>query len=177
MRTRNHPRPRQAGFSMVEMLMTAFVLAIGLLGLAMLQAMSLRASRGSRSMATAVQVAEGIMDSIEMEGRLSWLNATTSPYTGPSLANLPTLMYVTIPAGQPLTQHYNLMGDTPNPTSTDPAQSNPFFTATITQVPDPAAVAGGLSDFTVVVSFADTVGATQAAVTRKVTLIRRIVHG
>ena len=56
-RNRCRTRSGQAGFSMIEMLMTAFVLAIGLLGLCMLQAMSLRASRGSRSLETAVQVA------------------------------------------------------------------------------------------------------------------------
>ena len=60
-------RPPQGGFSMVEMLMTAFVMAIGILGLAMLQAMSLKASRGTRSMTTAIQVGEGVMDRIEQE--------------------------------------------------------------------------------------------------------------
>jgi len=174
MRVRRVPRQGEAGFSMVEMLMTAFVLSIGLLGLSMLQAMSLRAARGSRSLSTAVKLAGGVMDAVEMEGRLSWLNVSQSLQTAPSNAQLPTLIYIPV-ANQ--NQTYNLLGEPVNAGSTDPAQANPFFQVNISQVPDTVGASGSLSDFTVVVTFADTVNGTQAPAKRMVTLTRRILHG
>jgi prepilin-type N-terminal cleavage/methylation domain-containing protein len=40
----------QAGFSMVEMLMAALILAIGILGVTMMQLMAIRATRGSKNL-------------------------------------------------------------------------------------------------------------------------------
>jgi prepilin-type N-terminal cleavage/methylation domain-containing protein len=177
-RNRCRTRSGQAGFSMIEMLMTAFVLAIGLLGLCMLQAMSLRASRGSRSLETAVQVAQGVLDQVEMEGRLSWNNLTdTNAASTP--ANLPNLIYIPIGVGGSLTQTFNLQGNTPITTSTDPTVSNPFFTAVTTHVDDVGSGGGSgqASDYSVTVTFADTVTAAQAPQQRQVTLNRRIFHG
>lgn len=175
-------RPKgQAGFSMIEMLMTAFILAIGILGLSMLQVMSLKASRGSRSLTTAVQVGEKVMDQVEMEGRLSWLNITDSQYTVPPA--VPT-QYVSLAASAPpaggLEQVFNIKGQDPQPSSTDPADKNPYFTVTTYRLPD--AVGGGatgnMSNFVVRVDFVDIVNATtNAQVHRTVTLTRRILHG
>jgi len=120
-------RAAQAGFSMIEMLITAFILAVGLLGLAMFQTMSLRASRGSRSVNTAVMVAEQIMDQAEMEGRLSWLNVTDSALTNGTLATLTNIKYLNIAA--PLTEYFNSQGGPVDTTSADPALNTQFFTA------------------------------------------------
>jgi prepilin-type N-terminal cleavage/methylation domain-containing protein len=170
----------QAGFSMIEMLMTAFVLAIGLLGLCMLQAMSLRVSRGSRSLETAVQVAEGVMDQVEMEGRLTWLNTTDSnSSTSNTNANLPNLIYLSLAQNGTLTQTFNLWGDAPLSSSTDPAAKNPFFTAVTKHVADVGTNGGTgqVSDYSVTVTFSDTVAGSGAAVVRTVNLTRRIIHG
>nr|WP_306589860.1 hypothetical protein [Geothrix sp. 21YS21S-4] len=58
---------------MLEFLMAAFILAIGLLGLATLQIMALRTTTSSRGMSTAVLVSEGVMERINAEARQSYL--------------------------------------------------------------------------------------------------------
>ena len=179
MRDRNRPRTAsQAGFSMIEMLMTAFVLAVGLLGLCMLQTLSLRASRGSRSLNTAVQVASGVMDRVEMEGRLSWLNLTDNPVAAPSIANLPNLLYIPLALGASLNQSFNLQGGIPT-ASPDPTISTPFFTVVTKHVNNVGTNAGvgQISDYSVTVTFSDTLNATAGPVTRQVVLTRRIIHG
>ncbi len=167
----------QRGFSLVEMLVTAFILAIGVMGLTLLQVMSLRGARGGRSLATAIQVGEAVMDRIEMEGRLSWLNITDTQYsTAGTLANLAFVNKTALAA--PLT--FNTKGQPPVTGSPDPAESNAFYTVTMQRVPV-SAIAGGtgrISDFTVTVSFADVVSpTTNSPITRTVTLTRRVVHG
>lgn len=170
-------RAGEAGFSMIEMLMTAFVMAIGLLGLCMLQTMSLRASRGSRSLSTAVRVASGILDSVEVEGRLSWLNVTENNSIAPSLADLPKLKYVIIPAGGKLVELYNSLGGPVDAASADPVVAAPFFTVTTTQVPGVGAATGQISDFNIQVQFADSTNNANAPIQRTVSLTRRIIHG
>jgi type IV pilus modification protein PilV len=171
-------RDAQAGFSMVEMLMAAFILAIGILGLSMLQVMSLRASRGSRSLTTAVQVAEAMLDQVEMEGRVSWLNVTDTQMAAAPAP--PPFQYVN-QAGA-VVRTFTVKGRTPDATATDPADLQPFFTATLNR--SQAAVATSASgqvihDFTVNVTFADTVQAngTPTLIQRSVVLTRRILHG
>ncbi len=172
------PRLGQSGFSMIEMLVTAFIMAVGILGLSMLQVMSLRGSRGGRSLGTAVLVAEAVMDRAEMEGRLSWLNKTDSKLANPVLSTA-NLKYITIlsPNGTQV-DLFNIKGRKPDPASTDPAEQATFFTATTkrTQLVT-GAVNGNLSDFSVVVQFQDQVDKTNAPIVRSVTLTRRITHG
>jgi prepilin-type N-terminal cleavage/methylation domain-containing protein len=176
----SNPRQGQAGFSMIEMLMTAFILAIGILGLTMLQVMSLKASRGGRSLSTAVLVGERVMDQVEMEGRLSWLNAT-GQYTGTSNAvDLPNLRYVSLAPGVAgaLTETFNSKGGPPlgNP---DPADNSIYFIVVTTKnvsVAPGAAPNGALSNFTVTVAFTDQLTQGGAAIPRTVVLTRRILH-
>jgi len=164
------PRPNpEAGFSMVEMLMTAFVLAVGILGLTMLQVMSLKTSRGGRSLTSAVQLGDRVMDQIEMEGRLTWLNKTDTQYTVPDTPS--GLKYIN--GGAP-SQTFDIQG---LPVlATDP---NKFFTVTTARLVTVvgAAPSGQIHDFTVRVDFSDAVDSTQAAIPRSVTLTRRILHG
>jgi prepilin-type N-terminal cleavage/methylation domain-containing protein len=164
----------QRGFSMIEMLMTAFILAIGLLGLCMLQTMSLRANRGNSSVAIAVKVAEGVMDQVEQQGRLTWLNISDSTYTG-----------LSAPVGNPNLIGIPLNGQLAAPLYFDNkgvqlvGASSGFITVNVFH-PDDAGTstgAGQLSDFNVVATFADTVTGSGAAVTRTVSLTRRIAHG
>ncbi len=171
-------RTRQSGFSMVEMLLTAFILAIGILGLSMLQVMSLRGSRGGRSLGTAVLVAEAVMDRAEMEGRLSWLNKTDSKLANPVLSTA-NLKYITLvsPNGAQV-DVFNIKGRIPDPTSADLAEKATFFTATTKRSQlVTGAINGNLSDFSVVVEFQDQVDKTNTPIVRSVTLTRRITHG
>lgn len=170
------PIPRQrrheAGFSMVEMLMTAVILAVGILGLTMLQLMSIRAARGSKNLTTATQLAEHIMDRVEMEGRLTWLNSTQSKLETPGA--LVGLSYI----GQGKTvRTYNILGMEPRPASAKLEEKLPFFTVTYVQSLKDAAVAGRISDCTVTVAWTEQIDANSRIVPRSVTLVRRIVHG
>lgn len=170
-----------AGFSMLELLITAFILAVGILGLSMLQLLSLQANRGSRSMSTAVQVAEQMLDQVEMEGRLTWLNITASQYTSPPA--LPPLQF--IDATDPVVQTYTVRGKRPNASATDIADVQPYFTATLVRaepaVATSAAAGGGqaVHDFTVTVEFQEgaQVNGTATPVKRTVVLSRRVIHG
>ncbi len=79
--------PRQSGFSLVELLVTALIFGIGLLGLAALQVSTLRSNSGGRNRVTAASLAEGCMSAIQAEGSLSWSYAANvqgigTAYTG-----------------------------------------------------------------------------------------------
>ncbi len=63
---------RQSGFSLVELLVTALIFGIGLLGLAALQVSTLRSNSGGRNRVTAASLAEGCLSAIQAEGSLSW---------------------------------------------------------------------------------------------------------
>jgi len=173
----------QAGFSMIEMLMTAFVLAIGLLGLCMLETMSLRASRGSRSLSTAVHVANAVMDQVEMEGRLSWLNLTNTNMAGTSNLNL-NLVYIPLPLNGEMKStttaalRFNLDGSVVNTASPQTELNNAFYTVSLKRMADcPAGAVGVASDYTVTVAFTDQVNGSNTGVPRQVVLSRRILHG
>jgi len=79
---------RQKGFSLVELLVTALIFSIGLLGLAVLQVSTLRSNTSSRNRFTATSLAEGCMSAIQAEGAASWAfaaqiqgNGTSYPLT------------------------------------------------------------------------------------------------
>jgi len=64
-------RRRQAGFSIIEMLLVAFIVAIGLLGLAALQLVSTAQGTSSRERGTANLIAHSMLDRIQAEGSLA----------------------------------------------------------------------------------------------------------
>jgi prepilin-type N-terminal cleavage/methylation domain-containing protein len=168
------PAQGQQGFSLVEMLMTAFILAVGIMGLTLLQMMSLKGARGGKSLATAVQVGEMVMDQIEMEGRLSWLNITASNFNPTALTSLQYVNQTTLAI--PLT--FTIKGQVPVSSAPDPADSNAFYTVNFVRANDVAAGTGAISDFTLTVAFSDAVNpTTNAAIPRTVMLTRRILHG
>ena len=159
----------QSGFTMIEMLISAVILAIGILGLTLLQTMALRATRGSQDLGIAIQLAEKVMDEVELEGRLTYLNATMTQYTAPGA--LGSLIYI---KNASVDQYYNL----------DPATGLPVLTTTAAgalfhmKMSQGNYVPGvGLADITVVVTFSDTVNAANQPIQRNATILRRILHG
>ncbi|WP_005033751.1 prepilin-type N-terminal cleavage/methylation domain-containing protein [Holophaga foetida] len=58
-----------SGFSMVELLMAAFIMAIGILGLTALQVVSLRQASQGRERSTASHVASSILQRAQVEGQ------------------------------------------------------------------------------------------------------------
>ena len=167
MRRRKPERAGQAGFSMIEMLMAAFILAIGILGLSTLQLMSLRATRGSQNQGLAVQLADQVMDQVEEEGRVTYLNTNLTQYSAP--AALGGITYITQNA---VDQYYNLDPASGQLVQTG-ASANAMFHLTMTQ----NYTAGtGLSDVTVTVKFRDNVAGSGQAL-RTATISRRILHG
>ena len=168
---------RQAGFSMIEMLMTSFILAVGLLGLAMFQTMALRATRGNRSINTAVLVANQILDQAEEEGRLTWLNLTDTQLTKPSNTNIASLKYLAIGDGGKLIEQFNSQGGPVNAASPDPSVNTNFFTVTTMPVAGGAATTGVTSVFTVEVQFNDNQASNNTPIQRQVYVSRSITHG
>jgi prepilin-type N-terminal cleavage/methylation domain-containing protein len=73
---RRRPR-RDLGFSLVEVLMAASVLAIGMLGIAAMQVVTLRGGTDSRARQTAAAVGNGTLDMISSEGRIVALDKYT----------------------------------------------------------------------------------------------------
>jgi len=62
----------QGGFSLIELMVTALIFGIGLLGLAALQVSTLRSNSGGRNRVTASALAEGCLSAIQAEGSLTW---------------------------------------------------------------------------------------------------------
>jgi len=60
---------KDLGFSMVELLMAAFILAIGILGLSALQVVSLRQATQGRERSTASRVATSVLQRAQTEGQ------------------------------------------------------------------------------------------------------------
>jgi type II secretory pathway pseudopilin PulG len=168
---------------MIEMLVAAFILAIGILGIVMLQAMSLRATRGSSNMGTAARVAGQIIDQAELEGRLSRLNITDANRLDPKLSDLSdfNLKYINEGPESELTEVFNIKGGHVDENSQDPTVSTPFFTVITRRVeiplPSESVGVGRMSDFQIRVTFTDSVDNANNEITRTFNLSRRIIHG
>ena len=172
MRTPRIPSAAQAGFSMIEMLMVAVILSIGLLGVAAQQLIAIRSTAGGTNLNTAAQVANRILDQVEEEARLTWLNQTSSTTveTGiepPNLYYLANVIPFTLPA-----QPFDGLGN-PLPAGT----ANPPFSAVVSAVAVATAgsTLGTMADVSVTVTFTSAVTAAQT-VTRSLCVSRRIVH-
>jgi Tfp pilus assembly protein PilV len=151
---------------MVEMLMAAFIMAVGLLGLAMLQTYSMRAQAGSSNQGVAVQLGEQILDEAENLGR----NSVMCAHNG-----------FTVPA--PATNYLGAAPVVQTFTNTGVAGAPVFFTATSTATlaASPGVVTavsqiGGIAMVQVVVSWSETLSTTGGALPRTVTLYRRIEY-
>lgn len=166
------PGKNQAGFSMVEFLMVALIMAVGLLGVASMQLISIKASSGSSNLTTAAQIADRIMDQVEEEARLTWLSKTASSVvTTTAPPNLFYLANTTLPFTLDA-QLFDLSG-TPLPTT---ATTGPFSAVVkAAAVTSSGATIGGMMDVTVTVTF-QVEGQGSNTVPRSLVLTRRITH-
>ena len=74
---------RQRGFSLIEVLIALVVLAVGLLGLALLQTMNLRYTKSADQRTKAVNLAGGILDSIRSNrSELNFYTVTNADFDG-----------------------------------------------------------------------------------------------
>lgn len=65
------PTSSRAGFSLVEFLMVAIILGVGLLGLAALTTTAMRSYGGSRTRDAAIDLCASVMDRLAVDGRMS----------------------------------------------------------------------------------------------------------
>lgn len=165
-------RARQSGFSLVELLIASFVMAIGLLGLTTLQIMSIRTAGSSARMQDAIRLAEQVLELAAAEGTQSFLGerfqdrAPAAPkYIG---AGVVTDYF-----------QYRTVGDLGGEKGTliatgDPA--NKTFTVTVNQVELVPAGRGLLARITVQVDFIEGVDSAGAPAVRSVALTRDVTH-
>lgn len=158
-------RPEESGLSLIEFLVAAFVLAIGILGLTMLQAFSLRVTGQEVGNNRAALVAEGVLDEIQARARARNVQAQVE-----SVVPNDTLF-----TGAASSRSYSQTGELlPNDTGR-------FYTVAIrrTVLSAPAVPLPGLSRFEVEVTYtADVVGPPGApkSITRTVLLSRKVSH-
>lgn len=68
---RRSPISSPRGFSLIEFLMVAIILGIGLLGLAALTTTAMRGYSGSRTRDSAIALSSSVLDRLSVDGRLS----------------------------------------------------------------------------------------------------------
>jgi prepilin-type N-terminal cleavage/methylation domain-containing protein len=160
----------QSGFTMVEMLMVAFILAMGLLGVASMQLVSLKATSGSQNLNTAALVADRVMDEVETEGRLSWINQSASKFQ--TAGTEPPLFYLKDSSAINVSEWFDVAG-----TPVESSDPKKIFTANVTgkSVGTDGSATGKLVDVTVQVLFTDVVNGTKT-IQRNITLTRRIIY-
>jgi hypothetical protein len=121
--------PAESGFSLVEFLMAAFILAVGLLGLATLQVMALRTTTSSRGVSTGILVSEGVMERINSEAQQSYLGMVFSgapTWTPRYITKAPVVAGVATTAAVPanaIVDYYDFGGDPL------PSAAGAYFTA------------------------------------------------
>ena len=159
------PRPALRGFSMIELLVAAFVLGIGLLGLTALMAANLRMGTGGRQRDTAAYLGNEVVERLAADGRRSALlrsNGQTSFATSFLLANAvddASNTYQAVDAGGTQRTTFDLDGR--------PSAANPMFTVTWVRrsrtATPVAASAAMVSEVVVNVTWSETTGGTAAA--------------
>jgi len=172
-----HAHSAERGFSMVEFLMAAFILAIGLLGLASLQLMALRTTTSSRGISTAILVSEGVMERINSEARQSYLGMvfnSAPTWTPRYITKAPVVAAVAPTAAVPanaIIDYYDFAGD-PLPSAV-----GAYFTAS--SWVDTQTLGVGTSDrYVVRVEFNESPDPANPGnfVKRAINLIRTVVH-
>jgi len=163
----------QAGFSMIELLMTAFIMAVGILGLTALQSIALTAATRSKGYNGAVSVAGHILEGIESQARQRWL-IITNDSTAAFPAYAPNYF-----AGVDVTENFTFNGHYPDASAANPVDQNVFFTVVTRAAPVLHTVAGSgaIRNYTVTVTFNEAGAAGQAILTRTVVISKTVLYG
>lgn len=156
---------------MVELLMAAFVMGIGLLGLTSLQAMAIRTTGTSARMQDAIRLGEQVLELASAEGTQAYLGersqskSTAAPkYLG---AGAVTEFYKYRPVDDTQGAKGTLMPAT---------AADQVFTVTLNQVEMAGAGFGQLVQVTVQVQFIEGVTSGGANVLRTVSFTREVIH-
>ncbi len=170
----NLPRPsrrlRQSGFSLVELLVAAFIMAVGLLGLAALETVALKSNTRSRGYNTAVLVANHVLDAVETQSRQT---LQTQTYGG-------TVTYPNNYFGAaPVVEQFTYKGAHPDANAANAVDKTAYFTATTTSANAGTytGATGTLAVVTTIVTFQEASTQGGPLVTRTVTLTRTLNHG
>jgi len=160
----------ESGFSLVELLVAAFIMAVGLLGLAALETVSLKSNTRARGYNTAVLVASQVLDAAETQAR-----QTIQTQSQGGTVVYPTNDYF---GAVPVVEQFTFRGAHLNANSADPVDKTTFFTASTTSVNagNYAGAIGRLVVVTTVVTFQEALSNSGPLVTRTVTLTRNINH-
>jgi prepilin-type N-terminal cleavage/methylation domain-containing protein len=155
---------RNKGFSMVELLLAAFIMAIGLLGLTMLQTMALKADTGSSMYTRAVRLGLAVADSVNLEGRNSTLFSKNNQ--SPATSNF----------GAAKSLYFDKDGN-----YQAAASGTTIYTATVTPADLYVATgdSGGMKSYSIVVSYNDMVNPSDPSklIPRTVTFTRQVANG
>ncbi|MBS1766107.1 MAG: prepilin-type N-terminal cleavage/methylation domain-containing protein [Acidobacteria bacterium] len=167
--TRQKSRRREAGFSLVELLVAAFIMAVGLLGLAALENVALKSNTRSRGYNTAVLVASRVLDAAETQSRQSQQVASyggSVTYTNDYFS------------GNPIVEQFTFKGLHPDSTAANLIDKTAYFTATTTSANagSYSGAVGKLAVVTTVVTFKEASYQGGPTVTRTITLSRTINH-
>ncbi len=163
---------------MIEMLMAAFILSIGLLGLTALQSAALTTSTRAKGYYGAVNAAGYILENIESQARQRTLTRINDP-----LAVLPvyTPDYFGADPAQPVLVNENLTfnGHYPNAAAVNVVDQNTFFkvsTSGPATVHPVAATTSAYRNYTVTVTFTE-IGPGNIKIPRSVAISRMVVYG
>lgn len=171
----------QRGFSMVELLVAAFVLGVGILGLTLLQVAAIRVNTSSSNTSRALAIADRTLETTAMEGRRSMLWKTEGRTPASS-------SYTYVGSTGTVPRYVTLSGKSFTDESAAKATGELVFTVKVTpsETIDAQATVDGASTilgrstiFTVEVSYIDLVvnkSGTQTSVPRYVRLARRVSH-
>lgn len=158
---------------MIEFLMTAFILAVGILGLTALQSVALTAATRSKGYNGAVAVAGHILEAIESQARQRWLIITND-----STAAFPAYTPNYFGAAD-VTENFTFNGHYPDSTAANPVDRNAFFRVVTHGDPVLHTVAGSgaIRNYTVTVTFNEAGAAGQAILTRTVVISKTVIYG
>ncbi len=186
----------QLGFSLVELLVAAFVLGVGVLGLTLLQVSVVKINTSSASTTRGLAVANSLLETAASEGRRSMLWTVeqrapvvanyTSAYIGPTGTLAGTVTRYLTPSGKIFTTLASAQGAGELVYTTTMTPSNTVATSASIQVLTASGAAQTVtttlsrsSVFTVEVSWLDSVVSQSGATTnvkRYVRLARRVNH-
>lgn len=162
----------QRGFSLVELLVAAMIMAVGLLGLTTLQAMSIRATGTSAKMQDALRLGEQVLEQVSAEGNQSSLGQINQAFAAAPMKYIGQAEVKDFYQYRTVADPQGEKGTLGPGTSTDYA-----FLVTITQTETAPAVGDLLLALvTVQIDYIEGVASDGTPITKSITLSREVTH-